>query len=336
MRMTEQIELGQNHHNPTNPKPAGYTQWASWIASDSDSEPFLFRKFDELAALNLLYLQSEMLSIEAQLRQLDQEDVRQPDIDSINATRQWEILVAQCAPPEFSDSESANTESKACIRARRRMELILRLRTKIKEYHEALLLQSKVAHLQAPSGRVLRAVKQMFNQGGFPVLDGQAREYLDANDLLALKSPTTDPLSNFLRRARASKVSLSRHTHLRLSIPTIEARPLKNDIDSEKTKIELSAEGLPRIGRFDEHQVVHWVNIITIIVAIIFLIGPILALYFVQNPPARLVLITIFTAGFAASVALITNARRAEVFFGTATYAAVLVVFVSNGDLSGG
>ncbi|KAI1282655.1 hypothetical protein F5Y07DRAFT_194321 [Xylaria sp. FL0933] len=307
MIMTEQIELGQNHHNPTNPKPAGYTQWASWIASDSDSEPFIFRKFDELAALNLLYLQSEMLSIEAQLRRLDQEDVRQPDIDSINATRQWEVLVAQCAPPEFSDSESANTESKACVRARKRMELILRLRTKIKEYHEALLLQSKVAQLQAPSGRVIRAVKQMFNQGGFPVLDGQAREYLDANDLVALKSPTTDPLSNFLRRARASK-----------------------------TKIELSAEGSPRIGRFDEHQVVHWVNIITIVVAIVFLIGPILALYFVQNPPARLVLITVFTAGFAASVALITNARRAEVFFGTATYAAVLVVFVSNGDLSGG
>ncbi|KAI0810176.1 hypothetical protein GGR55DRAFT_695381 [Xylaria sp. FL0064] len=315
--MTEQIELGQNHHNPMSPKPAGYAQWASWIASDSDSEPFIFRKFDELAALNLLYLQSEMLSIEAQLRQLDQEDVRQPDIDSINATRQWEVLVAQCAPPEFSDSKSANTESKACTRARKRMELILQLRTKIKEYHEALLLQSKVAHLQEPSGRVSRAVKQMFNQGGFPVLDGQAREYLDANDLVALKSPTTDPLSNFLRRARASKNS-------------------GEDIDSGKTKTELSAEGLPRIGRFDEHQVVHWVNIITIIVAIVFLIGPILALYFVQNPPARLVLITVFTAGFAASVALITNARRAEVFFGTATYAAVLVVFVSNGDLSGG
>ncbi|KAI1120287.1 hypothetical protein F5Y10DRAFT_258740 [Nemania abortiva] len=187
------------------------------------------------------------------------------------------------------------------------MELILRLRVKIKEYYEALLLQSKVAHLQAPSQRVLRAVKQMFNQDGFTVLEGQAKEYLDANDLIALKSPTADPLSNYLRKARAAK-----------------------------TKTELVAEGLPRIGRFNEQKIVLRVNIITIIVAIVFLIGPILALYFVQNAPAKLVLIVVFTAGFAASVALITNARRAEVFFGTATYAAVLVVFVSNGDLSGG
>ncbi|KAI0904330.1 hypothetical protein F4823DRAFT_216548 [Ustulina deusta] len=302
--MTTQIELGQNQRNFPTPKPAGYAQWASWIASDTDNEPFVFRKFDELGALNILYLQSEMLNIEAQLRQLDQEDVRQPDIESINATRHWEVLVAQCVPSELSDPESAITESKACMRARKRMELILKLRTKIKEYHEALLLQSKVAQLQTPSQRVLRAVKQMFYQDGFTVLEGHAREYLDANDLIALKSPTTDPLSNYLRKARA-------------------------------TEAEYSAEGLPRIGRFDEHQIVHWVNIITIMVAIVFLIGPIFTLYFVQSPPARLALIAVFTAGFAASVALITNARRAEVFFGTATYAAVLVVFVSTSNMSG-
>jgi hypothetical protein len=55
-------------------------------------------------------------------------------------------------------------------------------------------------------------------------------------------------------------------------------------------------------------------------VATVFLVGPILALYFVQRAPGRLALIAVFTAGFAASVALITSARRAEIFFGTATY----------------
>ncbi len=71
------------------------------------------------------------------------------------------------------------------------------------------MLQSKVAQLQTPSQRVLRAVKQMFYQDGFTVLEGHAREYLDANDLIALKSPTTDPLSNYLRKARATEVSTS-------------------------------------------------------------------------------------------------------------------------------
>ncbi|KAI0544307.1 hypothetical protein F4679DRAFT_565419 [Xylaria curta] len=303
----EQVELGQNHRIPTNPKPAGYAQWARSIASDSDNEPLIFRKFDELAALNLLYLQSEMLHIEAQLRQLDQEEIREPDLETINATRQWEVLVAQCAASRISDRESTTTEPKAHIRARARMGLILKLRAMIKEYHEALLLQNKVACLQMPSQRVLRAVKQMFNQDGFPVLEGQARQYLDAEDLIALKSPTTDPLSNYLRKSWASE----------------------NEGKSP-------TEGLPRIGRFKEHKVARWVDIITIIVATVFLIGPIVVLSLVQSPPGKLALIAVFTVGFAASVALITNARRAEIFFGSATYAAVLVVFVSNGDFSGG
>ncbi|KAI0467136.1 hypothetical protein F4859DRAFT_518350 [Xylaria cf. heliscus] len=288
----EQIELGQHQRNLMDPKPAGYSQWASWIASDADNEPFVFRKFDELAALNLLYLQSEMLSIEAELRRLDQEDVRQPNIESINAARQWEILVVQCAPSELSDTELSNTELKARVRARRRMELILKLRTRIKEYQEAILLQSDMARLQTPSQRVLGAVKKMFNHGGFAALEGQAREYLDAKDLIALKSPTTDPLSNYLRRRTATATE-------------------------DKTGIPI--EGVPRIGRFDEHRVIRWVNMITVMVATVLLIGPILVLYFVKSPPGRLVLIAVFTAGFAGSVAIITNARRAEIFFGTAT-----------------
>lgn len=75
---------------------------------------------------------------------------------------------------------------------------------------EALLLQSKVAQLQPPSGRVLRAVKQMFSHGGHTVLDGRAKDYPDADDLVALKSPTIDHLSNYLRKVRATKVSDSR------------------------------------------------------------------------------------------------------------------------------
>lgn len=61
--MAGDIELGQRHCPSTAVEPAGYPRWASWIASDPDNEPFLFRKFDELGALNLLYLQSDMLHL---------------------------------------------------------------------------------------------------------------------------------------------------------------------------------------------------------------------------------------------------------------------------------
>ena len=52
--------------------------------------------------------------------------------------------------------------------------------------------------------------------------------------------------------------------------------------------------------------------------AAILLLGPITTLYLVRSPPAKLAIIHVFTVAFAISVALITNARRAELFAGTA------------------
>ena len=47
-------------------------------------------------------------------------------------------------------------------------------------------------------------------------------------------------------------------------------------------------------------------------------------------------LIAMFMVLFAASVAVLTNAKRSEVFAATAAYAAVLVVFASSPLSSGG
>ncbi|KAI0147209.1 hypothetical protein GGR57DRAFT_505948 [Xylariaceae sp. FL1272] len=287
-RANNNIELGARQQ----PQPVGYDQWASWIATDADSETFVFRKFDKLAALNLLYLQSEILEIEAELERLNEKIMKNPrcDVATINAMREFETLVGQCGEEEPRKE------------ATERMVLIKRLRSAMKEYQEALLLQNRMAELQAPSNRVLRALKQMFWQGGNPVIEGKASGYLEhKKDLVALKSAGKDPLSNYLRGAIA-----------------------RSDVLEGKGNAE------PRIARFQESSVTRLVNIATTVVAAIFLIGPILALYFVQSSAAKLALIAVFTAGFALSVTAITNARRAEIFAGTATYAAVLVVFVSS------
>lgn len=77
----------------------------------------------------------------------------------------------------------------------------------------------------------------------------------------------------------------------------------------------------------------------------LLLVGSIVVLYFEQTPGIRLGLLGVFTLVFAASVGLLTNARRTELFATTAAcvsnlqlslsadlnrYAAVLVVFVSG------
>jgi hypothetical protein len=137
LTIMDNIELGQRYRPSRRPKPGGYAKWASWIASDPDNEPFVFRKFNELGALNLLYLQSEMIFLEAQLKELDLEELKHHDIDSINATRQWEALLEQCAQCELTENmRPGNTDSIAFIKAKNKMELILRLRAKMKEYCE--------------------------------------------------------------------------------------------------------------------------------------------------------------------------------------------------------
>ena len=94
----------------------------------------------------------------------------------------------------------------------------------------------------------------------------------------------------------------------------------------------------------------------TVVVTAVFLFGSIIGFYLASGAVVKLIMIAVFTALFAASLGLITNARRAEIFGATAayvlelwlpwplsqddsltwfnSYAAVLVVFVSSGSLS--
>jgi hypothetical protein len=70
--------------------------------------------------------------------------------------------------------------------------------------------------------------------------------------------------------------------------------------------------------RFKESTISKVVNIVTTLVAALFLVGTIVGFYFVQNSAAKLGMIAIFTTAFAGSLGLITNARRVEIFAATA------------------
>jgi len=60
------------------------------------------------------------------------------------------------------------------------------------------------------------------------------------------------------------------------------------------------------------------------------LFGAIVVLRIVKDENILLGLMAMFMALFAISVAVLTNAKRAEIFASTAAYAAVLVVFASS------
>ena len=103
----------------------GYANVARWIALDADHETFVFRRFDELAARDLLHLQSELLVIEKELEELDQADASSKDLDRLDVCRTWEKLRERCD----QGNESAIG----------RMKLNMKLREKLKEYRERLL-----------------------------------------------------------------------------------------------------------------------------------------------------------------------------------------------------
>jgi hypothetical protein len=168
----------------------GYPSLAAFIASDRDRSTLIYKRFDELAARNLLYLQSELAELHSKQRAFDQEDLTA------------DLPTKQCARnfADFRRSASANG-----LKQKERWEVVKQVRETLKEYREALLFESTLAALPPPSKRTMRAFRQVYyNQAGgkgepFPTLGGSsAGLYDDIDDLVALRvQETSDRLSNF-------------------------------------------------------------------------------------------------------------------------------------------
>lgn len=104
----------------------GYAEFADFISSDPQLS--VYRKYDRLAARNLLYLEANVQWVEIELERLDEEDMKildtsQNEVEKKRveeSARCWEALVIQAKKKEE--------------RAIRRMELIMKLRSAMKEY----------------------------------------------------------------------------------------------------------------------------------------------------------------------------------------------------------
>ena len=98
----------------------GYPSLAAFIASDCDKSIAIYRRFDRLSARNLLYLQSELVELEARQDALDAEYLRGTTEDKKSA-RNWHTLKLRAAEP-------GNTAEKE------RVEISEEIRKKFKEY----------------------------------------------------------------------------------------------------------------------------------------------------------------------------------------------------------
>ncbi|CZR65468.1 uncharacterized protein PAC_15368 [Phialocephala subalpina] len=256
-------------------------------------------EFDRLSARNILYKQSELLELEAQLEEFDKKDVSE-NAETRNAARNWRKF--------WYSSDQRGQERRA---------LMSKIRETIKDYREflyaeqyrlefdcvpsdeMLLLESDMHKLERPSQRTVSTLREWFHANNVPVLSGLDKTLLNdefTEDLVALAPVDTDRLNMFLQN------NLGYLLRARKKIYPISRRVNKM---SPRQRIKISRTKTCSISR---RGVAKW--------------------------KLRVGMIVLFTVLFAGIVGLLTNARRAELFGCTAAYAAVLVVFVS-GNISG-
>lgn len=120
--MSENIDAERHAGRSSEQKPLGFAALSSLMASDEEQELLIFRKFNEISARNLLYMQCELLSIEERLKRCDRKLSSSGDMNLEEAAETWEVMVEQ--------AKDEKTE------AREMMELVKELRVKIKEYRK--------------------------------------------------------------------------------------------------------------------------------------------------------------------------------------------------------
>ncbi|KAH6694285.1 hypothetical protein BKA61DRAFT_499160 [Leptodontidium sp. MPI-SDFR-AT-0119] len=274
----------------------GYSDLAAFKSSDAHFS--VWRRFDQLGAQNMLYYEAEVQQLEFELRELDDKDKEtirtgnEKEKNYIDArARSWKVLTMQV---DWQDA-----------RAMKRMDLITRLRVAMKEYEKALLRRNRITSLGKPDRNSFLAFKNWLRTRE-PLRDtGHHRHLLNDEDdfCCANASEAPDRLTGLIQR------------HLGYYIRQHKPIP--------------QSWGEGHLYYYPAERIAWIVAILSVLILTILLIVAIVVLYFVKPKGARLGIVAGFTVMFAASVGLLTNARKAEIFGSTAAYSAVLVVFVS-------
>ncbi|KAE9364413.1 hypothetical protein N431DRAFT_519815 [Stipitochalara longipes BDJ] len=131
------VELGQSHQDFMN----GFPSASAFVASDPDHCFSIYNAFHRLSSRNLLYMEAEIFELQKQQDDLDIRDSR-GDPDTIQCFRSWKRLKTSTDPRQLEQ-----------------MELIMKIKQKLKEYQEALVLQEAVLKMGKPHSGTVEAFK---------------------------------------------------------------------------------------------------------------------------------------------------------------------------------
>lgn len=337
---------------------SGFGSLASFMASDSDHSPFIFRRFDKLAARDLLYYQSQLAQLQAEQDELDVHD--RIAVDSTedggeehrnrirDCVQDWKCF-EHTALHSASSAQGPPTGPSSEI-WKKRMDLAMRIRTTLKDYREALIQESALLAMPTPSPQIMTAISRYFHgpaqsptrgfaaSAAYSVLSGSSSSLyppnisssasqIHASDYISISKQAEPDLLTYLLRTKLSRLFRTK--------PPPPTLPLYDTGRLQPTISHLT----PSPIRYYSYERVRFTALfITTIAAAVLLFTPIFTLYNISasRPSLTLGLIAMFTIIFAGTLAVITNASRSEIFAACAAYSAVLVVFVSGDFASGG
>lgn len=126
-------QMNQGYELPP-PEPLnGFPRVAQKLASDPDKTTTIFRRFDRLSARNLIYLEAELAELEARQDRWDEEDKKSTSEQVRNCHTDWKTF-EQLATGRHPNGDPVNPGQAE------KLELALKIRSKIKEYRKHLYL----------------------------------------------------------------------------------------------------------------------------------------------------------------------------------------------------
>ncbi|CZR67327.1 uncharacterized protein PAC_17226 [Phialocephala subalpina] len=290
----------------------GYNKLSRFMVS---RDMAMFRQFQECAARDLLYLQAELVHLEAEYTKAAKADRESGDSSErhLYDVEWWHLR--QSGARGFGGEQWG---------------LALDIRTKLREYYASMLQYEQISAMNRPKVSKIKALSEWIESAhlgggcGFIGRDlgGFTQESVfDLKNAADLVSPGNNlGEDDFLTRFLSGPMLRLFHKiwYLRKSpVPIDPDRPSGPDNRSS-------------LYHYSDQHVQAGINIIGTAVSSLTPMISVVALYFMNSMKTRLGFVCLFTLIFSFTLALATQARRIEIFAATAAFASVQVVFVGS------
>ncbi|KAK9788201.1 putative DUF6594 domain-containing protein [Seiridium cardinale] len=272
----------------------GYAKLA--LLMGRHDEVAIFRRFQTLNMQNLLYMQAELAQLEDDLKKLARDDIDSPD--RIYYAKDW-----------WSLSQSPEDKEKI------QWNKCLDIRKKLKEYNDALAQAAELSKAAVPKSHDLEFLRSWLvrpSMGNFPLLGLDSKSYEPEHmmDLMTFNSrPSPDLFSHWF---------------------VDKLVPAWHKVLGRKVKSTTSEDLGSGLYNYNESQLSAILGVATTVVASMLPMCSVVLLYIAQSDTLRLGLVIMASGIFALALALMTSARKVEVFAATSAFAAVNVVFLTN------